>query len=99
MVGRRALNATIGVRVPAELPNAGHGYTFRQAAVLWRVNPPGRGRRLLTGWCRKAWESCSQPSATLRGYSSEAEPRSSKPSVAGSIPAARSKQQTYAAFV
>ena len=34
-------------------------------------------------------------SISSRGYSSEAEPRSSKPSVAGSIPAARSKQATY----
>lgn len=35
---------------------------------FWRANPPGRGRRLLTAWCRKAWESCSQLSAKRVWY-------------------------------
>ena len=50
--GARLLNGFTRVRI---LPRA----------PVWRVNPPGRGRRLLSARCGNACESCSQLSAKL----------------------------------
>ena len=60
---------------------------------FWRANPPGRGRRLLTAWCRKAWESCSQLSAKRvwsSGSGTDGCALVFHTGEAGSMPAARS---------
>ena len=76
--GARLLNGFTRVRI---LPRA----------PIWRVNPPGRGRRLLSARCGNACESCSQLSAKTRlsGLGSLADRAPSKRCQGGSIPPVR----------
>jgi hypothetical protein len=79
--GARLLNGFTRVRILPRAPN-------------WRVNPPGRGRRLLNGRCGNACESCSQLSANLArfrfcGFGSLADRAPSKRCQGGSIPPVR----------
>ena len=59
----RPVVACVAQRMSARVLSGMTLVRFQSQAPLWRVKPPGGGRRLLSDRCGNACESCSQLSA------------------------------------